>query len=128
MDMGYKNRVMIVDDDREFLEEIADMLHYAGYDVIAVDGPSSVLELSRDKKPDLILIDLKMRPVSGFEVAYALKRDPETSAIPIIAISAFYTIKEHEFLTNICDIRKFFKKNSNPADIMAEIKDVLDER
>ena len=68
-----------------------------------------------------------MRPVSGFEVADSLRRTPGTSQVPIIAMSGYYTMKEHEFLMNVCGINKFLKKPINPLETIAAIKHILGE-
>ena len=125
MTMDTKKRIMVVDDDKEFLEELEYMLCQAGYDVTATSDSSSAIDIANAAKPDLILLDLRMRPVSGFEVAGTLRRSPETSQIPIISISGYYTMQEHEFLMNFCGIRKFLKKPINPQEAIAEIKNIL---
>ena len=60
--------------------------------------------------PHLILLDLRMRSMSGFEVADGLKRFPETETIPVLAMTGFYTMKEHSWLMNFCGIRKCLKQ------------------
>lgn len=55
-----------------------------------------------------------------------LRRIPETSQTPIIAVSGYYDMKEQEFLMNLCGIKKFLKKPVNLPDAIAEIKKVLE--
>ena len=72
-----KKRVMIVDDDKEFLEELQETLFLNGYEVIKVNDPHQVLDSAGNNKPDIILLDLKMDHFSGFEIADDLRRLPE---------------------------------------------------
>ena len=118
-------KVMIVDDDKEFLEELREMLVNTSYDVTAINESVLAVKVARAVRPDIILLDLRMRAMSGFEVADELKRYPETKDIPIIALTGFYTFKEHSWLINFCGIKKCIRKPFNPLDIIAEIEFVL---
>jgi CheY-like chemotaxis protein len=120
--MGKKKKIMVVDDDKDFLEEVSDMLNGAGYETVTVSDNESVVSVAQEAKPDLILLDLKMPLMSGFEIAGMLKAAIGTSRVPIIATSGFYALKEREFLTTICGIDKFLKKPLSPPDLIKEIK------
>jgi len=123
--MDTKKRIMVIDDDIEFLEELKDMLYQAGYDVTATSDSASAINIANAVKPDLILLDLRMRPVNGFELADILNSSPETSQIPIISISGYSTMEEHDFLLNHRGIRKFLKKPISPLEAITEIKNIL---
>lgn len=121
-------KVMIVDDDKEFLEELKETLILSGYDVTAVNESVMALKVARAVKPDVILLDLKMRLMSGFEIADGLKHLQETSKVAVIAMTGFYTMREHSWLMNFCGIRKCLKKPFNPLDVIAEIERVFEEK
>jgi len=123
-----EKKILAVDDDKEFLEELKESLVNSGYDVTGVSEGNSAVKAARALKPTLILLDLKMSSMSGFEVADELKQFPETSSIPIIAMTGFYTMKEHSWLMNFCGIKKCFKKPFDPVEIIAGIEDVLSEK
>lgn len=122
-----KKKIIVVDDDDEFREELADMLKHAGYDVTALNECDSILDVAPEIKPDLIMLDLRLKSVSGFEGASALKYFPPTSNIPVIAMSAFYTMREHDFLANFCGIKRFLKKPFSQSDAVNGIEDILKE-
>ena len=63
-----KCKVMIVDDDSEFLQELKEMLDLSGYEVNAIKDPLQVQEEASRIKPDVIVLDLKMDGMNGFEV------------------------------------------------------------
>jgi len=122
-----EKKVLIVDDDKEFLEELGGILATSGYDVTSVGDSVAAVKAARTTKPDIILLDLRMSMMSGFEVADRLKNFPETATIPIIAMTGFYTLKEHAWLMNFCGIRRCIRKPFNPLDVIAEIENTLKE-
>jgi len=85
-----KHKVIIVDDDEVFLSELKSALEARGYDATAIRGGFAVIDLTRKFKPDVILLDLKMDKVSGFQIARGLKQFPETSKVPIIAMTGHF--------------------------------------
>ena len=125
---GNRNKLLVIDDNEAFLEEFAESLRSAGYDVEATTDGSHILELTAKDRPDLILIELKMQSISGFEVASAVKYDPQISGTPIIAMSAFYDMKEKDFLSTICGVNRFLKKPFNFPEAIRQIEDILKER
>ena len=80
--------VLAIDDDPQQLELIRAELEPRGFDVrTAIDGKSGLVA-AREGNVDLILLDLRLPDISGFDVAATLKRDPQTADIPIILITA----------------------------------------
>ena len=122
-----EKKILLVDDDKEFLEELKEMLALSGYKVMGVADSVAAVNAARVTKQDAILLDLRMQAMSGFEVADKLKSFPETSRIPVIAMTGFYTLKEHAWLMNFCGIKKCIKKPFNPLDMIAEIEQAIKE-
>jgi DNA-binding response OmpR family regulator len=120
-------KIMVVDDDKTFLEELGEILQASGYEVEGVSDPLTVLRKVNDSKPDLILMDLKMPGKSGFQLADELRHKSSLSGIPIIAISGFFTETEHALLMNLCGIRQCVKKPFNPTELIKQIHSVLDK-
>ena len=123
-----KKKVMIVDDDKEFLEELKETLNLNNYEVAAFSDGTSALGMVSRIKPDVILLDLKLKGKSGFQIAYELKRFPETANIPIVAMTAYFTEKEHTELMDMCGIRTCLMKPFNPLDAIAKIEEILKNR
>lgn len=115
-------KIMVVDDDRDFLEELSEVLQCAGYDVVVVSDSLSVVRVAIQAQPDLILLDLRMPSMCGFEVAVNLKNVAETAKIPIIAITGFAPIEDDSFIKTFCSIKKCLKKPLNPLDVIKEIE------
>ena len=119
-------KVMIVDDNKEFLEELEEILASSGYDMIAAQDPCSVMAIATKEKPQVILLDLKMPGRSGFQLAHELSRSPELQQIPIIAMTGFFK-DGYKSLMDMCGIKKCLKKPFNPLDVIAEIEAALDK-
>lgn len=118
-------KIMIVDDNKEFLEELKETLVLSGYDVIDIDNALLTLDAAIKTKPDVIMLDLKMPEKSGFQVAYEVKHLLELTHIPIIAMTGFFHDEQIPFL-DIYGIKKCIKKPFNPLDAIAQIEAVLD--
>jgi len=80
--------LLVVDDDPKAVEVIASFLTGSAYSLVRAYGGSEAISLARKLLPELILLDLMMPDVSGFEVVAALRRDPTTARIPVLVITA----------------------------------------
>ena len=96
--------VLIVEDNELNLRLLIDILDYNGYTVLTTRLGESALELARQHRPDLILMDIQLPDISGMEAARRLKDDDETRTIPIIAVTAFaMSGDEVQILASGCD-------------------------
>lgn len=83
-----KARILLVDDNPQNLQFLGEVLEKAGYDIgVAMDGQEA-LETMRLEVPELVLLDILMPQMNGFEVCQQMKQDPVLSAIPVIFLSA----------------------------------------
>jgi DNA-binding response OmpR family regulator len=81
-------RILLVEDDQYQRQAEEALLRLRGFDVaIAVDGEEALKRLAKPERPDLIVLDLIMPKLSGFEVLRRVKGNPETSSIPVIVLS-----------------------------------------
>jgi DNA-binding response OmpR family regulator len=81
-------KILVVDDEPDALEVLEFNLKNAGYEVSTADDGEAALKKARQLLPDLILLDLMLPEVDGLEVCKLLRRDPATSGIPIIMVTA----------------------------------------
>ncbi len=81
--------ILIVEDNELNMKLFNDLLESHGYRVVQTRDGLSALDLARQHKPDLILMDIQLPEVSGIEVTKWLKEDDELKAIPVIAVTAF---------------------------------------
>jgi len=111
--------ILIVEDDPMNLKLIRDLLQIRGYTTLeATDGKQGV-DMARAKMPDLILMDIQMPVMNGFEATSILKADPVTKSITIVALTAFAMQGDREkcmeagfndYITKPLDIRAFMTK------------------
>jgi len=123
--------VLVVDDDPKAVELIAAYLTIPDYVVVRAYGGLEAIALARRVQPDLILLDLMMPEVSGFDVVRALKADPGTAGIPILVVTA------REITALDCQALNADPRNAigiitkaglNATDFMAEVRHALPQR
>jgi diguanylate cyclase (GGDEF)-like protein/PAS domain S-box-containing protein len=86
--------ILVVDDATDCLRLLTDTLHAEGYRVRPTKDPERALESALDNPPDLILLDVKMPVMDGFELCQKLKQDERTAAVPIIFVSVLQELNE----------------------------------
>lgn len=123
--MAKKRRIMIVDDDETLLEEINETLTNAGYETIKVSDSQTAVDIAKIMLPNLILLDLKMAGLNGFQIADRLNYITETAGIPIIAITGFFTKDEHFKLMKTCGIKACMKKPFAGSELLLKIDNFL---
>lgn len=83
-----KNRILLVDDEPDIIETSAFMLSMRNYNVITASCGTEAIEKAKSEKPDLILLDIMMPDINGYDVCVKLRTDAATKDIPIIMLSA----------------------------------------
>lgn len=81
-------KVVIIEDEVPLLDSISDMLTYASYDVTPFRNGLKALEHIREQTPDIVLCDIMMPVIDGFQILQALRDDPQTATIPFIFLTA----------------------------------------
>jgi PAS domain S-box-containing protein len=120
--------VLVVDDDPKAVEVIAAFLPAPAYAVVRAFGGHEAIILADRLQPDLILLDLMMPDVNGFEVAAALQRRPETARIPILVVTAKQITAQDraQLNSNPSQIVNIVEKSGfNRARFVAEVKRAL---
>jgi CheY-like chemotaxis protein len=81
-------RVLVIEDEEALREEVVDLLGYAGYSVVEAKNGKAGLTLAQESLPDIILCDVSMPKMDGFEVLMALRQSEATASIPLIFLTA----------------------------------------
>ena len=114
-------RILVVEDDPDNRRIVAKVLSVEGYDVIeAIDGIEA-LARARAEHPDLILMDLALPNVDGWEATRQLKSDPETLSIPVVALTAV-AMRGDEEQARAAGCDDYLPKPARPAAIRAVVK------
>ena len=82
------NRVLIIEDNEKNLKLMRDMLQGNGYETLDAGTAEAGIALAAERVPHLILMDIQLPKMSGIEALKALRDDPKTAAIPVIAVTA----------------------------------------
>ena len=108
--------ILIIEDNPLNLELASDLLEVAGYIVLRADAAEEGLQLARSSKPDLVLMDVSLPGMDGLAATAALKKDPATARIPVVALTAHAMKGDEEkamsagcagYLTKPIDTRAF---------------------
>ena len=123
--MESKEVILLVEDQEGFRRIYQDVLNADGYEVLtAMDGEEG-WETAKQNKPDLILLDLGLPKMDGFEVLRRIREDPETKKIPVIIFSVIGEQKDIqkalEMGANDYTVKGFY----TPREILGKIKSVL---
>ena len=86
--MTKPHSILVVDDDPEIVTLLSTRLGKRGYKITTASDGAKALELAKQDKPDLVLLDVMMPGKSGWEVARTLKQDPVTSSVKIVMVTA----------------------------------------
>lgn len=83
-----KKNILVVDDERDFCDFLTDLLHGRGFATNVAHNGAEGLEVLRERKPSLIILDAMMPKMGGFEFLNKIKSDPKYSLIPVIMLTA----------------------------------------
>jgi signal transduction histidine kinase/CheY-like chemotaxis protein/HAMP domain-containing protein len=118
-------RILIVDDDAKAREILAAYLADPGCHPLRASGGREAIEMARAERPDLILLDLMMPEVSGFDVVDALRADSRTRAIPIVIVTAKQLTSEERAVLNGHATAILQKTDFNHGLFLGEVKRAL---
>jgi len=118
-------RVLLVDDYPDAREMYSEYLEFSGFDVVEAGNGMEALQRAVDTAPDIILMDLSLPVMDGWEATRRLKADQRTKAIPVVALTghALAGISEGAKQAG-CDA--FVTKPCLPEDLVREIRKILD--
>ena len=91
--------ILIVEDNEKNLKLVRDVLQVKGYKTLETGTAEDGIKLAIDKKPDLILMDIQLPGMNGIEALKVLRKDPATSAIPIVAVTASVMQQDRTLIT-----------------------------
>ncbi|MFH2004427.1 MAG: response regulator [Bacteroidota bacterium] len=117
-------KILIIDDDKTAIELIEVILEPEGYDVVKTYNGKEGLKMAIEQKPDLVILDLIMPEISGFNLAYQMRQNPVTRNIPIIILTSMEVDDETRekmegFVSTVMSKQKFTKK-----DLLREINSI----
>ncbi|MFN3929123.1 MAG: response regulator transcription factor [Thermoflexus sp.] len=120
-------RILIAEDERDIRELIVFTLEFGGFQVIAATNGQEAVELARQHRPDLILLDVRMPKMTGYEACRILKSQEETRTIPVVFLSA--KGQESEIRQGMeAGADAYIIKPFAPDELIQQVKAILDRR
>src|SRR5262245_46067271 len=117
-------RVLLVEDGGDVAELIRYNLSKEGYDVVLTSNGNDALRLAREHRPDVLLLDIMVPQLNGWEVCRRLKKDPELAAIPVIMVSG--RVEEGDKVLGFeVGADDYVTKPFSPRELIARIRAVL---
>jgi putative two-component system response regulator len=117
-------KVLVGDDTRANREVLEEILHAAGHQVVCVDNGASVLRAVKELLPDLVLVDIRMPGMDGFEVCRRIKSQPETEFLPVILVTAHPERTDRSFGAQ-AGADDFLSVPINREELIARVKSLL---
>ena len=124
-----KKKVLIIDDEVDLFILLRERLEYYGYEVLYLNSGREALRTVREKRPDLVLLDIMLPDRNGYDICFDLKRSSDTASIPVIIFTAKTEWKKE--MKELCDFVKADDYISKPfeADVLlAKIKRLIGEK
>jgi len=119
-----KPKMLIIEDNEQNLYLATFLLEKSGYEVIAARDGQEGIDKACSEQPDLIVLDIQLPVLDGYEVAKRLKRMPECKAIPIVAVTSFAMVGDREkVLAAGCE--GYIEKPINPETFVQELEQHL---
>ena len=120
-------RILVVDDQEDLRGVLRDLLAGSGYTVIeAADGEAGVAKAKSDR-PDLILMDIQMPVIDGYDATRRIKVDPDLNSIPIVAVSSF-AMKGDEEKARAAGCDDYVTKPYSPMQLLRLIRGLLGDK
>jgi CheY-like chemotaxis protein/MinD-like ATPase involved in chromosome partitioning or flagellar assembly len=117
-------KVLIIDDDIDTVNYISVLIKRMGYQPLGASGGIQALKIAHEHKPDLIILDVMMPGMDGYEVARSLRRHPDTALIPILMFTAKTQVRD-KVTGYESGVDIYLTKPAHPVDLQANIKTLL---
>ena len=120
-------KIVYIEDDLEMIDLVKMILNNKGFEVIGAHGGRQGLETAVVEKPDLILLDLMMPDVDGWDVYHQLKSSENTNKIPVVVITAKAQAIDRVLGLQIAKVDDYISKPFRPAELVSSITKILGE-
>jgi len=123
-----KKKVVCIEDEPEMIDLVKLILGRKGFDLIGANGGREGLETVRRVKPDLVLLDLMMPDMDGWEVYQKIKADKELMDIPVIVVTARAQSIDRVLGLHIAKVDDYITKPFGPQELLQSVERVLGEK
>lgn len=121
----HSRRIIYIEDEQEMIDLVRLILSRKGFEVIGANGGREGLDLVRADPPDLILLDLMMPDMDGWDVYQQIKADEKTSGIPVIVVTAKAQSIDKVLGLHIAKVEDYISKPFSPKDLVSSVQKIL---
>jgi two-component system, OmpR family, response regulator VicR len=122
---GDRKKICIIEDEPAMIELVSLILKNRGFEVVGAVGGQEGLELISKTKPDLVLLDLMMPDMSGWDVYQHMKADDGMKGIPVIVVTAKAQSIDKVLGLHIAKVQDYITKPFSPNELVESVKKVL---
>ena len=117
-------KILVVEDTEDNRQILRDLLGMAGYNMVEAHDGAQGVAMAAEHKPDLILMDIQMPVLDGYEATRRIKADPALAAIPIVAVTS-YALSGDEAKARAAGCDAYVAKPFSPRDLLAKVRGFL---
>jgi two-component system, OmpR family, response regulator VicR len=123
--MDSKRRVVYIEDEQEMIDLVRLILNRKGYDIIGANGGHEGLDTVRKELPDLVLLDLMMPDMDGWDVYQQMKAEEATKNIPVIVVTAKAQSIDKVLGLHIAKVDDYISKPFSPQELVDSVEKVF---
>jgi two-component system, cell cycle response regulator DivK len=117
-------KILVVEDTEDNRQILRDLLVMAGYEMIEANDGAEGVARAAEHKPDLILMDIQMPVMDGYEATRRIKADPALKAIPVIAVTS-YALSGDEEKARAAGCDGYIAKPFSPRQMLSKVREIL---
>ncbi len=120
-------RILVAEDEKDIRELIAFTLRFAGFDVLLATNGAEAVEVAEAERPDLVILDVRMPRMSGYEACRRLKENPQTASLPVVFLSA--KGQDSEIQQGLASgAEEYILKPFAPDELIQQVRSILNRR
>jgi two-component system, cell cycle response regulator DivK len=119
-----RKRILVIEDIEDNRRIVRDLLTSAGYELIEATTGLEGVRMAAEHRPDLILMDIQLPELDGYEATRRIKADPTCAAIPIIAVTS-YALSGDEAKTREAGCDAYLAKPVSPRALLAKVREFI---
>ena len=117
-------KILVVEDTEDNRQILRDLLGMAGYEMVEAHNGAEGVAMASEHKPDLILMDIQMPVMDGYEATRRLKADPALNSIPVVAVTS-YALSGDEAKARAAGCDDYIAKPYSPRQMLAKVRGIL---
>ncbi|HEY0522124.1 MAG TPA: response regulator [Stellaceae bacterium] len=118
-------RILVIEDTEDNRRIVRDLLTSAGYELIEATTGLEGVRMAAAHRPDLVLMDIQLPELDGYEATRRIKADPACAGIPIIAVTS-YALSGDEAKTRAAGCDGYVAKPFSPRALLAKVRELID--